>query len=208
MRSFTNFWRLAPGPWPLLLPLLLGGCSSIQRDTPIQVWDDMKHQPKFKAQSELDLDVFPDHRSNRLPPEGTVARGHLEEDTPFFTGMENGMYVGKSPVPVTVAGLQQGQRRFNTYCSPCHDQTGMGHGIVPTRVPAWQPSNLTEDRVVQFADGDIFNVITNGRRTMPAYRYQIVVADRWAIISYVRALQRAAHGKPEEVPAEFRAALR
>jgi mono/diheme cytochrome c family protein len=208
MRSFTNFWRLAPGPWPLLLPLLLGGCSSIQRDTPIQVWDDMKHQPKFKAQSELDLSVFPDHRSNRLPPEGTVPRGRLEEDTPYFTGMENGMYVGKSPVPVTVAGLQQGQRRFNTYCSPCHDQTGMGHGIVPTRVPSWQPSNLTEDRVVQFADGDIFNVITNGRRTMPAYRYQIVVADRWAIISYVRALQRAAHGKPEEVPADYRAALR
>jgi mono/diheme cytochrome c family protein len=62
--------------------------------------------------------------------------------------------------------------------------------------------------VVQFADGDIFNVITNGRRTMPAYRYQIVVADRWAIISYVRALQRAAHAKPEEVPPEYQAALR
>jgi mono/diheme cytochrome c family protein len=210
MKIFPNFRRLAPGPWLLLfgLLLLLGACSSIQRDTPIQVWDDMKHQPKFKAQSELDLSVFPDHRSNRLPPEGTVARGRLEEDTPYFTGMENGMYIGKSPVPVTVAGLQQGQRRFNTYCSPCHDQTGMGHGIVPTRVPAWQPSNLTEDRVVQFADGDIFNVITNGRRTMPAYRYQIVVSDRWAIISYVRALQRAAHAKPEEVPAEYQAALR
>jgi mono/diheme cytochrome c family protein len=188
--------------------LVLGGCSSIQRDTPIQVWDDMKHQPKFKAQSELDLGAFADHRSNRLPPADTVARGRMQEDTPYFTGMEGAMYVGKSPVPVTMDLLHQGRMRFNTYCSPCHDQTGMGHGIVPTRVPAWQPSNLTEDRVVQFADGDIFNVITNGRRTMPAYRYQIVVSDRWAIIAYVRALQRAAHSKPDEVPAELRAALR
>jgi hypothetical protein len=187
--------------------LLLAGCSSIQRDTPIQIWDDMKHQPKFKAQSELDLGVFSDHRSNRLPPTDTVSRGRMEEDSPYFTGMEGGMYVGKSPVPVTMDVLHQGRIRFNTYCSPCHDQTGMGHGIVPTRVPAWQPSNLTEDRVVQFADGDIFNAITNGRRTMPAYRYQIVVSDRWAIIAYVRALQRAAHAKPDEVPAELRAAL-
>ena len=76
----------------------------------------------------------------------------------------------------------------------------MGHGIMPAHVPIWQPSNLTEDRVVQFADGDIFNVITNGRRTMPPYRYQVVVADRWAIVAYVRALQRAAHGTPDEVP--------
>ena len=83
----------------------------------------------------------------------------------------------------------------------------MGKGTVPTRVPIWQPANLTEDRVVQFADGDIFNVITNGRRTMPPYQFQIVTEDRWAIIAYVRALQRAAHAKPEEVPADMRAAL-
>jgi mono/diheme cytochrome c family protein len=68
-------------------------------------------------------------------------------------------------------------------------------------VPTWQPSNLTDDRLVQAADGDLFNVITNGRRTMPAYRFQIVTADRWAIIAYVRALQRAAHAAPAEVPA-------
>ena len=57
-----------------------------------------------------------------------------------------------------------------------------------------------EDRIVQMADGDIFNVITNGRRTMPPYRFQVVTADRWAIIAYVRALQRAAHSKPNEAP--------
>lgn len=187
---------------PALLPLLvfMGGCSSVQRDTPIQVWDDMKHQQKFKAQAPV-VGIFADGRSNRLLPEDTVSRDGYRDDSPYNTGLENGMYVGKNPVPITLELLEQGQTKFNIYCSPCHDQTGMGHGIVPTHVPTWQPSNLTEDRVVQFADGDIFNVITNGRRTMPSYQYQVVIADRWAIIAYVRALQRAAHSKPDEVPA-------
>jgi hypothetical protein len=180
--------------------LLLAGCSSVQRDTPLQVWDDMKHQQKFKAQAPV-VGIFDDGRSNRLLPEDTVARDHYFDNSPYNTGLENGMYVGKNPVPVTLELLEQGQTKFNIYCSPCHDQTGMGHGIVPTHVPTWQPSNLTEDRVVQFADGDIFNVITNGRRTMPSYQYQVVIADRWAIVAYVRALQRAAHSKPDEVPA-------
>ena len=180
--------------------VVLAGCSGIQRDTPLQVWDDMKHQQKFKAQSAVD-GIFADGRSNRLVPEDTVARGHLRPDSPYNTGMEGAMYVGKMPVPVTLELIKQGQTKFNIYCSPCHDQTGMGRGIVPTRVPIWQPSNLTETRVVELADGDLFNVITNGRRTMPPYRFQIVTEDRWAIIAYVRALQRAAHSKPEEVPA-------
>ncbi len=187
---------------------LLAGCSSIQRDPPLQVWDDMKHQPKFKAQSELlETDLFPFRRVSHLPPEGVVARGHLRDDSPLNTGLENGMYVGKNPLPVTLALLKQGQTKFNIYCAPCHDQTGMGKGTVPMRVPAWQPSNLTEARVVEFADGDLFNVITHGRRTMPPYRFQIVTEDRWAIVAYVRVLQRAAHSKPEEVPADQRAAL-
>ena len=179
---------------------LLTGCSSIQRNPPIQMLDDMKHQPKFKAQASID-GIFADGRSNRLAPEDTVARAGFREETPMNTGLSNGMYVGQNPVPVTMALLKQGQTKFNIYCSPCHDQTGMGHGVVPTRVPSWQPSNLTEDRVVQFADGDLFNVITNGRRTMPSYQYQVAIADRWAIVAYVRVLQRAAHAKPDEVPA-------
>ncbi len=198
MRKTSGQWAVVSGQLALLFALT--GCSGIQRDTPLQVWDDMKHQQKFRAQAPV-IGIFEDGRSNRLPPEDTVARSHFKEDSPYETGMEGTMYVGKMPVPITLALIKQGQAKFNIYCSPCHDQTGMGRGIVPTRVPAWQPSNLTEQRVVEFADGDIFNVITNGRRTMPPYRFQIVTADRWAIIAYVRALQRAAHSKPEEVPA-------
>jgi len=211
MRKNPVFWIGEYCALPLfaviLAALLLSGCSGVQRDPPIQVWDDMKQQPKFKPQGQNELPFLKDARDARRPPEGTVARGHMAEDTPYYTGMEGDLYVGKSPVPLTPALLHQGQTKFNTYCQPCHDKTGSGQGIVPTRVPTWQPSNLTEDRVVHFADGDIFNVITNGRRSMPAYRFQIAVEDRWAIIAYVRALQRAAHGTKADVPADHMADL-
>ena len=188
--------------------VVLSGCSGVQRDPPVQVWDDMKQQPKFHPQGENDVPALAgDHRDARRPPEGTVARGHMMEESAYYTGMEGELYVGKSPVALTPALLHQGQTKFNIYCQPCHDKTGSGQGIVPTHIPTWQPSNLTEDRVVQFADGDIFNVITNGRRSMPAYRFQITVEDRWAIISYVRALQRAAHATKADVPADHTAEL-
>jgi len=186
--------------------LLLNGCANVQRTPPLEVWDDMKRQEKFLPQSETEL--FADDRSNRRPPEGTIARGHLTEDTPYYTGMENGMYLGKNPVPITMELIEQGQKKFNVYCTPCHDREGMGLGIVPQHVPTWQPSNLMDPRVVEFADGDIFNAITNGRRTMPSYRFQIEPADRWAIIAYVRALQRAHHSNIDEVPEEMRAELK
>jgi len=189
----------------LIALLFLSGCSNVQRVPPVQVWDDMKKQEKFKPQ--MENDVFADRRDSRRPPEGVVARGHLADDTPYFTGMEGEMYVGKNPVPITMDLLKKGQQKFGTYCTPCHDRTGSGTGIVPTRVPAWQPSNLMEDRVVQFADGDIFNVITHGRRTMPSYRFQVAVEDRWAIIAYLRVLQRAGHSTLNDVPADHRTDL-
>lgn len=184
----------------------LSSCTGIQRDPPIIVWWDMKRQAKFKTEGETGL--FPDGRNTRPRIEDTVIRGHMEEDTPYNTGMENGMFIGKIPEPITPELVHQGQLRFNSYCSPCHDQTGSGRGIVPAHIPTWQPANLMEQRLVDAPDGDLFYVITNGRRTMPPYRFQITTADRWAIISYVRVLQRAAHGTMDDVPAEMRADLK
>jgi mono/diheme cytochrome c family protein len=189
----------------IIAALGLAGCSGIQRDPPLQVWPDMRFQKKFKPQRSTGL--FSDNRESRRPPEGAVARGHMLEDNPFNTGMDGKFYVGKSPVPVTEALLTEGHWRFNTYCSPCHDETGLGKGMVPKRFPAWQPQNLMEDRIVQMADGDIFNVITYGRRTMPPYGAQNRPEDRWAIVAYVRVLQRAAHGTMNDVPAELRSSV-
>src|SRR5438105_4182348 len=199
----------------LMLALGLAGCSSIKRDPPTQVWWDMKWQDKFKTQFSIDVldkhdelaKIFPDHRQLRRPPEGTIARGFLHEDNPFNTGMDGKLYVGKNPVKVTEEVLADGEFRFNIYCSPCHDRTGLGRGMVPKRAANWQPANLTEDRIVQMADGDIFNVITYGRRTMPPYFEQVRIEERWHIVAYLRVLQRAAHGTVLDVPEADRAGL-
>lgn len=186
--------------------LILSGCSGIQRTPPIQVWPDMRMQPKFEAQQTSGL--FVDGRASRRRPDGVVARGHLLEDSPLNTGMQpDGMYVGKSPVAITPAVLAEGEWRFNTYCAPCHDKTGLGHGMVSQRWTAWQPADLTQDRLVEAADGDIFNVITYGRRTMPPYGAPNRPEERWAIIAYLRVLQRAQHGKPADVPEGARTGL-
>lgn len=189
----------------VIAAVVLAGCSNIQRTPPLQVWPDMRIQEKFEAQSPSGL--FADGRSNQARPEGVVARGHMLEENPFNTGMDGELYVGRMPVEVTEELLAEGEWRFNTYCSPCHDRTGTGRGIVPRRWPAWQPQNLMEDRIVEMADGDIFNVITYGRRTMPPYGAPNRPAERWAIIAYVRLLQRAGHGTIEDVPETLRSSL-
>jgi mono/diheme cytochrome c family protein len=185
--------------------LLLAGCAGPQRSGPIEVWPDMDRQEKYKAQTESPL--FGDGRSNRRPVEGTVAVGYLKENTVFTTGTENGQWVGKSPVVVNAELLKRGQQRFNIYCAPCHDRTGQGQGIVPKKA-AWIPTNLMEERVVGMPDGEIYSVIAHGRRSMPGYKYQVVESDRWAIVAYVRALQRSSLGTIEDVPANLRSELR
>jgi mono/diheme cytochrome c family protein len=208
-----SLWTLAYCAAPLAAvvagALLLSGCRmGPQRGPSLRVFTDMEHQEKYKPQSESPL--FADHRSNRRPPLGVVARGHLKDNDILNTGFTPaGLYTGKNPLPINAGLLKTGQARFTTYCTPCHDRQGTGKGIVALRTPAWQPSNLTEDRVKNLADGDIFDTITNGRRSMPAYRFQIQsVEDRWAIVAYVRALQRATSGTVDEVPQDLRAELK
>jgi len=178
--------------------LSLSGCTDRQRLTQVEVWDDMKRQPKVLPQS-----------ANRRPVAGTIARGHLNLDDTYHTGMVDAeTYTGRNPEAIDADLLKLGQMRFNTYCSPCHDRTGSGKGIVAIRTPSWQPTNLLDPRIRAMADGEIFSVATNGRRTMPAYKFQVVEHDRWAIVAYVRALQRATSGTVADVPAELRAELR
>lgn len=189
-----------------LAVLTLAGCTGPQRTPPIEVWPDMRLQARFEAQATTGL--FVDGRASRRRPEGVVARDHLREDTPFNTGLQgDGQYVGRIPVPVTGELVAEGEARYNTYCAPCHDRTGLGKGMVALRATNWQPANLTEDRLVEAADGDLFNVITYGRRTMPPYGQQNSPIERWAIVAYMRVLQRAQHGSVADVPEGDRAGL-
>jgi len=172
---------------------------------PIEVFPDMDRQAKYKPQAESPL--FGDGRASRRPVPGTVAVGYLKEDEPFYTGVNGAMYVGKNPLSIDKELLVRGQERFNIYCAPCHDRTGTGHGIVAQR-SSWLPSNLHDPRQKNMTDGELFNVMSDGRRSMPGYKYQVSANDRWAIVAYVRALQRATSGTLADVPAELKEQLR
>jgi mono/diheme cytochrome c family protein len=188
------------------MSVVLAGCAGqTSRMPPIEVWPDMDRQGKYKPQTESQY--FSDKRSSRMPVAGTVARGLLKEDDVFTTGINAGNYVGRNPLKIDAETLKWGQARFNTYCSPCHDRTGQGQGTVAQRA-TWLPTNLHEDRVRGMADGEIFNVISHGRRSMPPYRFQITERDRWAIVMYVRALQRTTGAGIDDVPQELRGDLR
>ncbi len=185
----------------------LAGCSNFpSRQPPIWVWWDMKKQDKYKPQAESLY--FADGRTSRAPVAGAVAQELYRPDTAFSTGINpDGTYVARNPLPVTRDLLVQGQRKFDTYCAPCHDRTGSGRGIVPAKA-VWVPGNLHDERIVNFVDGELYHVIANGRRSMPGYRYQITEEDRWAIVAYIRALQRAWRGTMDDVPPELQSRIR
>jgi mono/diheme cytochrome c family protein len=184
--------------------LALAGCTASSGKAPLEIFTDMRHQPKYKAQAENDF--FADRRADRSPVPGTVARGYAKLDDAFYEGVADGKYV-PNPLPMNAETLARGRERFDVYCSPCHDRTGSGRGIVAQRA-TWLAQNLTDPRIRSMPDGEIFDTITHGKRSMPAYRYQIGEHDRWAIIAYVRALQRASAGTLNDVPPELRNQLR
>ena len=191
----------------LALSLLTAACSNFpSRETPIWVFPDMKKQDKVKF--ETSSPFFIDGRGSRLPVAHTVAQETYHADTAYSTGIAaDGNYVAKNPEEIHRELLLRGQAKFNVYCSPCHDRTGSGRGVVAAK-STWIPGNLHDERIVNYVDGEIFHVLTAGRRSMPSYRFQITERDRWAIVAYVRVLQRAWLGKLDEVPAETQGRLR
>jgi mono/diheme cytochrome c family protein len=162
------------------------GCTSSR--PPIHLNPSMDNQPKVRSQSASMF--FYDGASMRQPIPGTVAIGGLKEDAAFYTGKSaDGQFVATIPVPVDDSVLERGQQRYTIYCQPCHDARGDGRGILFQRgnVPT---ATFHQEKILKYTDGQIFDVITNGQGLMAAYRWPIPPADRWAIVAYVRGLQR------------------
>ncbi len=197
--------------FPLALAIMvlsLSGCMRGQRSDkpPIHLNPNMDTQEKYKPYRMSPL--FSDSASMRLPVAGTVPRGSLHDNDPVFTGKDsNGEPVKTSPVPFTKSLLLRGQERYNIYCAVCHGGLGDGKGIITQYRFPLPPTSLQTDQSRAFTDGHYFDVITNGIRNMPAYKYQIPVHDRWAIIGYIRALQKSQHASPGEVPGKIRATI-
>lgn len=171
---------------PVVCCLVLAGCRQ-----------DMHNQPKYRPLRPSAF--FADGSSARPLVEGTVARGTLQEDEAFFTGKVGTVMVKELPFPVDRQVLDRGQERFNIYCTPCHDRTGSGNGMVVQRGYR-RPPSYHIDRLRQADAGHFFDVMTNGFGAMPDYKAQIGARDRWAIVAYIRALQLSQHAAQADIP--------
>jgi hypothetical protein len=157
---------------------------------------DMHVQPKYVPEDPSTF--FADGRSERQPVSGTVARGHLRTDELLYTGRENGVVANLFPFPITAADLNRGRERYNIYCSPCHDFTGSGNGMIVQRgFPP--PPSFHLDRLRQAPAGHFFDVMTNGFGLMYSYASRVSPEDRWRITAYIRALQLSQHGSTGDV---------
>lgn len=174
------------------------GCTSSR--PPIHLNPSMDHQPKVRAQAASTF--FYNGAAMREPVPGTVAIGGLKEDAPFFTGRgADGQFVATNPAPVDEQVVERGRERYRIYCQPCHDARGDGRGILFQRgnVPT---ATFHDDKIRSYPDGQVFDVITNGTGLMSGYRWPIPPADRWAIVAYVRQLQRERAARATTASAE------
>lgn len=187
---------------------------------PVEIFPDMDRQPKFQPQH--DTNFFADRRAARKPVDGTVPMGYTLEGRFLQAGARNGtlksgfanlndylntgrigeFYGDGIPVEVTAELLTRGQERFNINCAICHGLVGDSHGVVQ-KIANWATvANLQDDRIRQQPDGQIFNTITHGKNTMGAYGPNIAVEDRWAIVAYLRALQKSQRSQLADLPPE------
>lgn len=187
---------------------------------PIEIFRDMDHQPKYLPQHTSSF--FADGRSARKPVEGTIPMGYemkgayfqaparngtfkpvafTNQPTYYNTGKIGDVYGDGFPTELAIdeAFIRRGHERFEINCSPCHGKTGQGNGVVG-QFGMVAIANLLDERIRTQPDGQIYSTIANGKNTMGAYGPQIAVDDRWAIVAYLRALQKSQNMKLADLP--------
>jgi mono/diheme cytochrome c family protein len=188
----------------VLLVSILGFRGTTFTAPPIDVFPEwafpsMENQPKLRPQSRSAF--FADGRADRVPPARTVARGMLRTNDHLHQGKDaGGVFAPGLPagLPVDMSLLQRGQNQYQVYCLPCHGATGDGNGITKRYGMGATPT-YHDERLRNMPEGEIYNTITNGKNTMLPYADKLAPEDRWAVVAYVRALQRAQQGKPADV---------
>jgi mono/diheme cytochrome c family protein len=214
----------------IALVAVFGFRGQTSTGSPLEIFPDMVRQMKVRAQAPLGL--FADGRGPRTPVTGTVPIGYempksasnaatsntvaatdaysrisFSAGTDYANTGKMGDHWGTGiPLQVTPELMERGRQRFNITCAMCHGATAAGNGITKQYGLATVVT-LQDDRIRKMADGEVFNTITNGKNTMMAYGPTLMVADRWAIIAYLRALQRSQGATIADVPPEHRADL-
>ena len=170
-------------PLCIVLCILAAGCTRSNMDS----------QPKYHEYEEGNL--FENGRVLQSPVKGTVARDD------FARAQE-----AKNRPALTMPLLERGRERFNIFCSPCHDRTGSGRGVIVQRgMP--QPPSFHDTRLRSADDQHFFDVISNGYGVMYGYGDRVRPRDRWAIVAYIRALQLSQHAALSDLPDQQKARL-
>jgi mono/diheme cytochrome c family protein len=203
-----------------LIPFAIAAKARTSHSTEphLHIFPDMDFQPKYKSDQPMDL--FADGRENRGELTGTIARGSLNADDMFYRGLERSdagaQWTTGFPKQLEINEplMKRGKNRFEIYCTPCHGYDGRGTGAVPQRVAAtggvWLARNLVDASnpvAIHMPNGQLFNTISNGYNTMMGYAAQLSHADRWAIVLYVRALQRSQNASLDDIPADHRSGM-
>jgi mono/diheme cytochrome c family protein len=167
----------------------------------------MRIQPKPRPQGASNF--FADGRADRPLPAGVVSRDPLRNDDALYAGKAaDGAWLRGFPVAVNDQLMARGKDRYIIYCLPCHGAVGDGNGITKQYGMGATPT-YHDPRLRDIAEGEIFNTITHGspNMNMQSYADKLLPEDRWAVILYVRALQRAQTGTTADVPAAHKSEL-
>lgn len=193
--------------------------GAMSRRQPLELFSDMTRQPKVRPQSRSD--AFVDKLGSRPRPPGTIPTTEVQptiqppivlngrkieawEDLPVNTGRLTGStnWVEINPLPITMPFLERGRDRFEIFCIACHGASGDGRGIT-SRYNMAGMANFHDRRLIDMTDGELFNTVTHGKNLMGSYGPVLSTSDRWAIIGYIRALQRSRLAGYSDVPEEM-----
>jgi len=186
---------------------ILGFRGSTSTKPPLEVFPDMDRQAKYKTQAASAF--FADGRADRPIPPGVVARGDLRDDAHLYTGKAaDGSFASGFPSSLSIDArfLELGRARYNVSCLPCHGAVGDGNGITKSYGMGATPT-YHDDRLRNMPEGEIYNTIVHGKGNMLSYADKLNAEERWAVIAYVRALQRAQTGTLNDVPASHKSEL-
>jgi mono/diheme cytochrome c family protein len=162
----------------------------------VKLWPVLPPMGHMLAQRRVDAQMssrfFADGRAMRLPDAATVARGRMADVMPSAGRAAD-------PLPVTQNVLSLGRHAYEVNCAVCHGAVADGKPLLSAAYGG-KPANLQEPKYLAYSDGRIHGIITNGYNIMPSYAYTLDDAQRWQVVLYLRALQRAQHAKDSDLP--------
>lgn len=164
-------------------------------------WNRMQVQPRYDAYEASRF--FEDGTTMRAPPPGTVPYASNLGAAPELEGKVGDAYVTSIPLPIDRSLFDQGRSKFEVTCAICHGVLGDGKTVVAEYMGR-RPPSLVDPAILTLPPGRVYEIVRDGYGLMPSYANHLNIADRWAVIAYLRALQRSQHAVVAELPPSVR----